>query len=642
MGCTVLPMKEPTRKRAKDLTYWVHGVLGDDMEGMLDLDVWTRIDPEEPRPPFFARYRRTCKNPVIKAGRIRPFPYATCLSYCCDKKLFYQSMAASGYSQSVPETYLNFECLKRAAATNEQLPSRPVKGEVWYVKTSDGCHGRGVQVFDDFKGLKTHVRSLHNEPYVIQRGVSNLSLLEGKKWTIRAHILVTPDLRILRHRDGVIIVHSENYVPGATERAIQILHNRHATRHSLLDGPASHLVPTLEPQIDRIAFEVCDCIRGRLYRATAAASVSLPDATPASYYALLGVDLLVDAQNVVHCLEVNEFPQLDFTNDPAAHEVVVDTFRGVLHEVVYPLAGLASNEETGWVAVGEQLNFSAEIEAERQAKAKEVASNGGLLSPFGSKPRRKDGGRGAGPGDRACGVGGGGGAGGAGPGGVSDAAAALPHSTDAEKALMQADDPEFQALVSPKAEAAASKRDGAVERVRRSVASPPAAAQLRRARVERVEREDTPTSEGSSSLSSVTPPSEAAVAAAVAAGLRASLPATGRRLVHEDEEVAAAAAGEQGGGGGGRGGDRAPVPPRVVVRTMKPREVLRMHNVGVRVAHKSTVSHEQQPAASGKQVYAQQSVLNKIRLFKRAKYARDAAGSAPAYGRYAKHGVLRD
>ncbi|KAJ9466424.1 putative beta-tubulin polyglutamylase [Diplonema papillatum] len=360
----------PCRDRAsrrrpwREKTYWMQGMSIEHLTTSLDEEGWVKVDLEEGRPPHFARYRRSCKAQLLRQAYIRPYPYSTCLTYCCDKKMFYASMCARGYTHSVPETYTSYQ------AVVENYPTGPHKGELWYVKTSDGCHGRGVKVFDDFKELKLHVRSLHNEPYVIQRGVSRLNLIDGKKWTIRSHVAVTHDLKLYCHRDGVVIVHADDYNPESLQRSVQILHNNRATRFSLLGGPAAHLLDVLVPQIERISFEVCDCIRSKFFRSVQlAVTNSSSEAPPPKHYALLGLDLLVDADNVVHCLEVNEYPQLDFSSDPDAHAVVVKTWRDFLALVAYPLANGSTPEDQskhGWYLLERQLDFSSEVQLVQQ------------------------------------------------------------------------------------------------------------------------------------------------------------------------------------------------------------------------------------------------------------------------------------
>eukprot|EP01064_Diplonema_japonicum_P016369 TRINITY_DN2438_c0_g1_i1.p1 TRINITY_DN2438_c0_g1~~TRINITY_DN2438_c0_g1_i1.p1 ORF type:complete len:591 (+),score=103.53 TRINITY_DN2438_c0_g1_i1:104-1876(+) len=366
-------------------TYWVQGVPSSDLWNMFTDEGWHKIDLEEGKAPFFSRFRRTCRSSLVKLAHIRPFPYATCLAHCCDKKQFYSSMTAAGYSRSVPETYFSYESLRKM-----ETKDRPNTGEVWYVKTSDGCHGRGVQVFDDFRELKSHVRSLHNEPYVIQRGVSQLHLVGGKKWTVRTHVLITPDLQLYSHNNGVIIIHSEEYKEGSLERAAQILHNSKATRYSLLDGPVKHLLPHIMPQINKISFQICNSIRTKLYKAVNGPS---QHSQSPCYYALMGLDFIVDSSKTVHCLEVNEFPQFDFSSEPAAHEVVVDTFKDFLSLVVFPRATPLCGVEPkqgGWVLLP-PLDFS-----------QDDAPQDSMLEKSMSKKRRSS---------------------------------ALPHSTDAEKKM---------------------------------------------------------------------------------------------------------------------------------------------------------------------------------------------------------------
>eukprot|EP01062_Namystynia_karyoxenos_P010509 TRINITY_DN13720_c0_g2_i2.p1 TRINITY_DN13720_c0_g2~~TRINITY_DN13720_c0_g2_i2.p1 ORF type:complete len:785 (+),score=126.08 TRINITY_DN13720_c0_g2_i2:110-2464(+) len=355
---TELPSTLPARRwfsasqRPTYPTYTLHGVREADAAALFAGTGWRKASShEQARPPFFARYRRSCRLVLPKLARVRPFPYPTCLAYSCDKKNFYLSMLSCGYTRHMPETYTSVEEFRKVH------PNGVAPGSSWYVKTSDGCHGRGVQVFTEHRDILLHCRGLHNEPYVVQRGVRDLHLINDRKWVLRAHVLITSDLRLWLHRDAIVIVHADAYDPEATARSVQIAHSRRCERYCIRSSgnPVAPLLPEVWPQVERIAYEVCSTMNSRLRRCSSDAQNR-----DTVLYALLGLDIVIDSALRAHCLEVNEFPQMDFSGDPDAHQAVLQTMRDFLGLVVLPQCappgrGAPPPQAGGWKLLRQQL-----------------------------------------------------------------------------------------------------------------------------------------------------------------------------------------------------------------------------------------------------------------------------------------------
>jgi hypothetical protein len=114
---------------------------------------------------------------------------------------------------------------------------------MWVIKSSHGCKGTGICLLNAGNaGTRREATAIildHIDgqpavhPWVAQRYVARPLLIRGRKFDMRAWVLVTNDLRVLLHRDGVCRMSSEPY--DATDLSNRLIH---LTNHCLqADGP---------------------------------------------------------------------------------------------------------------------------------------------------------------------------------------------------------------------------------------------------------------------------------------------------------------------------------------------------------------------------------------------------------------------
>eukprot|EP01062_Namystynia_karyoxenos_P058099 TRINITY_DN4945_c4_g1_i2.p1 TRINITY_DN4945_c4_g1~~TRINITY_DN4945_c4_g1_i2.p1 ORF type:complete len:959 (+),score=192.31 TRINITY_DN4945_c4_g1_i2:65-2878(+) len=342
-------------------------------EELLEEAGWERYDERTARhPPSFSRMCRFAKSAPALSAWVRPFPYPA-LAQVCDKRALCEALVdrAKGEDKSGlpglrhrapwPETYTSLEdwqrAMRRRRATAPAAPVTAPRGalaDLWYVKTGGGWSGQGVHVFKDRESLERHVAGVRLEApnagtgrgYVIQRGISDLQLLGGRKVVYRSHVLFCgPKLRMYLHRDGVLIQHGEDYDKDSTSREVQVLHGSIAWHDRYLSRRAECRYDVLQPQARKVCQELYE-IMVPLLRAAQA------EAQPpgCAMYALLGVDFLLDTAGRVWCLEVNESPSLSFPEDQA-RQVCEATMRDLLSLHVFPAVCGAEPDPGGWEQV---------------------------------------------------------------------------------------------------------------------------------------------------------------------------------------------------------------------------------------------------------------------------------------------------
>eukprot|EP01065_Artemidia_motanka_P046391 TRINITY_DN7016_c0_g1_i1.p1 TRINITY_DN7016_c0_g1~~TRINITY_DN7016_c0_g1_i1.p1 ORF type:complete len:446 (+),score=106.88 TRINITY_DN7016_c0_g1_i1:83-1339(+) len=308
--------------------------------GVLDEAGWERVAADADEVPVFARYGCSMRSKTVRAARLRPFPFAV-LGDLSDKCRFASALAASGNSGVAPETFT----LENGSAVPQEVLRR--SGALWYVKEAMGSCQNGLQVFEGGAGLVRHLEILQTQKRraVVQRGVTRPHLLGGRKWVLRMHFAMLPDLSRWIHQDGVVCIHPGVYAEGSTDPAAQ-WQQRGAKRVPFMHGPASALHSTLWPQLRRTGNVVLDLIEEA---ARAAADAAREDGS--MHYALVGADVVVDEDGRVWLLEVNTLPWLGGNAlgwSKEAQFVASDTFSEFVTLCVLPAVTGAKPEAGRW------------------------------------------------------------------------------------------------------------------------------------------------------------------------------------------------------------------------------------------------------------------------------------------------------
>ena len=257
------------------------------------------------------------------------------------------------FASLTPETFILFpgavgadERVSFAAALPAPDPHFPEN--VWIAKQSHGKGGEGVCIVDGgragdarqqrvaFDKVCAYVDANPNEfPWVVQRYAAAPLLLRGRKFDLRHWVLVTPNLQVWLHAEGVCRTSSEPYTPGGYENHIVHVTNHYwqvtsknygkhepgnfisfaelqdrmlkELRVSVAGSPGCtrpvDYTRDIEPQVKAIIVNVLASVREGMLP-----EFRPPFAPPYRSWQLLGFDFIIDQQLKVWLLETNGAP----------------------------------------------------------------------------------------------------------------------------------------------------------------------------------------------------------------------------------------------------------------------------------------------------------------------------------------------
>jgi len=230
---------------------------------------------------------------------------------------------------------------------------------MWVIKSSHGCKGTGICLLNAGNAhtrreatdiILDHIDSqpaVH--PWVAQRYVARPLLIRGRKFDMRAWVLVAHDLRVYLYKDGVCRMSSELY--DATDLSNRLIH---LTNHCLqADGPNyGKFEKGNELPFDAIDAELADrktksgrpmsfrehirpqliSIVGTTLRAARDTIVSDPYSSVRSFQ-LLGYDFIIDDGLKLWLIEVNGSPGVaDHLLSGMARDVIDVAVNPILNE----------------------------------------------------------------------------------------------------------------------------------------------------------------------------------------------------------------------------------------------------------------------------------------------------------------------
>jgi len=184
-----------------------------------------------------------------------------------------------------------------------------LKRKLWYVKHPVKTGGKEMTVVP-YKKLK----SVFKPNYIIQEAVSDLFLIDNRKFTIRAYVLAV-NKKIFLFPNATVVIHGPQYDPKSTDHEVQINHKKQ--RRLLLSGLPFHsqVMMKLMIEVPRV-FRVFPELR----------------MAPPTDYCLFGVDYLLTSKLELKLIEINDVPNFvhpqDFDN-----LIIVPMFRSLFYTV---------------------------------------------------------------------------------------------------------------------------------------------------------------------------------------------------------------------------------------------------------------------------------------------------------------------
>lgn len=221
------------------------------------------------------------------------------------KRPLFTALRAAGEAGLMPDTWLDLERWRRDA------PS----GGPWYVKASHLSGGRGIECVPDADGIAAALDAIRGA-CVIQRGVADPMLIDGRKATVRTYVLWRGDGRHLVFGESLFILQPKPWDPADLDPEVQFLHRKPGYRSSD-DHPG---YPALHRRI-------ADASR----RTLAALAPRLDARGDGGRFQLLGFDYLPDAAGTPWLIEINAWPNFGWreraTQRAVKHRLMTDFAR---------------------------------------------------------------------------------------------------------------------------------------------------------------------------------------------------------------------------------------------------------------------------------------------------------------------------
>jgi prolyl 4-hydroxylase len=181
-----------------------------------------------------------------------------------------------------------------AYTTVEAALNCPEPVEIWFSKPGHLSGGREIRVISG-KALKDYALPKY---HLLQAGVEDLALLDGRKFTARIYVLLW-NRQVFLFDDGFVLVHGPAYVRGSTDYSVQVDHRGYDREN----GPVTMGLCSDRARTGTLVTDA----RNPLIRMLPILGHTLA-ATSAVRYLILGIDVLQKANGPPVFIEINAIP----------------------------------------------------------------------------------------------------------------------------------------------------------------------------------------------------------------------------------------------------------------------------------------------------------------------------------------------
>ena len=170
---------------------------------------------------------------------------------------------------------------------------------IWFCKSIYGTGGKNMFCVANEDLEKTELPP----NFVIQAGVRNIALIDGKKFTSRIYVLIWNG-QVFLYRNGFLMVHAAPFDEGSTDYTVQIDH----FGYDQPDSPIKMYQLGNYPAYEEVFEQYVRLIKTvkPVFAATLAESSK-------DSYILLGIDTLIQTDGSVKLIEINTFPNFVHT-----------------------------------------------------------------------------------------------------------------------------------------------------------------------------------------------------------------------------------------------------------------------------------------------------------------------------------------
>jgi len=199
----------------------------------------------------------------------------------------------------------------------------PEPVNIWFVKPFHLSGGRDIQVITT-EQLPGFTLPKFN---IVQAGIENIQLLEGRKYTARIYLLLW-NQAVYLFDEGFAVIHAPQYQKGSTDYGVQVDHRGYESKESAVEMRILSELPNFDGLMAQAKENV---LRIRPVLSEAIAHTSL------TRYILLGIDLLRLEDDSIQFIEINAIP--NFIHSPKINQLLNVPFFEHTMRVIYGLGG---------------------------------------------------------------------------------------------------------------------------------------------------------------------------------------------------------------------------------------------------------------------------------------------------------------
>ena len=269
-------------------------------KGCLDNDIRSKCKSENIR--LVHSYYKDDRPDAEKYNIYENIPKATLLPLD-NKASFASIMCGNPY---VPQTYYSIDDL-------------PDENKTWFIKCRYGANGRNVKCMTT-EQLKSYELG---STEIIQTAITDLDLMNGCKYTIRAYMLFHNNQMYI-YDDACCIKHADPYDPHNTDHSVQVNHKGYYE-----DGSNIKLSPLKRNSNYEIIFENMK----KMLKSVKPNMEPYYKQSTKTTYVIWGIDILVESDFDVKLIEMNVCPnltQIESIRQSVTYKMLNNMFRTVL------------------------------------------------------------------------------------------------------------------------------------------------------------------------------------------------------------------------------------------------------------------------------------------------------------------------
>ncbi len=176
------------------------------------------------------------------------------------------------------------------------VPDEP--GSLWFIKDPMATAGRGIKVV-----TREQISENFSFGYIIQEAVQDLALMDNRKFTLRAYVLVNKG-KLFLFADCICVLHGAVYDRHSQDPLVHFEHSSYMDA----DGPVQLLCFKKHPDFEQVMRNI-----GLNIGVVFSAFSNLMKFEKAHTYCLFGVDVLVRTDLSTVVIEINDRPNLVHT-----------------------------------------------------------------------------------------------------------------------------------------------------------------------------------------------------------------------------------------------------------------------------------------------------------------------------------------